>query len=184
MNKEDYIKASKVKTPFKFTYTKPSLDWYADVNVSIAYDKYNYLILERRYGDSWWLLGCKYIEDKDKWVEEQIGEIGKKDIPRLVEWAEYTDGFGHQVSILNEIRTIDGCLNPIREFLRSMGKYKTEIEPQPKTGEWIATNDYVTTAYGSLDYYRCSYCGEDSLEEGNFCPNCGADMREVQDGNS
>lgn len=55
------------------------------------------------------------------------------------------------------------------------------IATQPKRGKWIVTNDYVTTAYGSLDYYRCSYCGEDSLEEGNFCPNCGADMREVQE---
>lgn len=53
------------------------------------------------------------------------------------------------------------------------------VQPQPKRGKWIPTNDYVTTAYGSLDYYRCSCCGEDSLEEGDYCPNCGADMREV-----
>lgn len=50
-------------------------------------------------------------------------------------------------------------------------KYK-----EPKTGHWIATNDYVTTAYGTLYYYRCSCCGEDSLEDGDFCPNCGAKM--------
>ncbi len=128
MLKEVYTEASKVKKPFKFTYTKPSLDWYEDVDVSIAYDEYNYLTLERRYSDSWWLLGHKYIEDKDKWVKEQIGEIRDKDIPRLVEWAEYTNRFGHQVSILNEIRTIDGCLNPIREFLRIMSRYKAESE--------------------------------------------------------
>lgn len=128
MLKEDYINASKVKKPFEFTYTKPSWDWYEDVNVSITYNKYNYLTLERRYSDSWWLLGQKYIEDKDKWVEEQIGEIMEKDIPRLVEWAEYTNRFGHRVSILNEIRTIDGCLNPIRGFLRIMSKYKAESE--------------------------------------------------------
>ena len=128
MLKEDYTEASKVKKPFEFTYTKPSLDWYVDVNVSISYDEYNYLALERRYGNSWWVIGKKYIEDRDKWVSEEIGEIREQYIPRLVEWAEYTNRFGHQVSILNEIRAIDGCLNPIREFLRIMSRYKAESE--------------------------------------------------------
>ena len=128
MLKEDYIKASKVKKPFEFIYTKPSLDWYEDVNVSIAYDTYSYLVLERRYGGSWWVIGKKYVEDKDKWVSEQIGEIRERDIPRLVKWAEYTNRFGHQVSILNEVRTIDGCLNSIREFLRIMSRYGAESE--------------------------------------------------------
>lgn len=126
MLKEDYTEASKIKGPFKFTYTKPSFDWYEDINISITYDKYDYLALEMRYGRSWWLIGKKFIEDKDKWVSEQIGEIREKDIPRLVEWAEYTNRFGHQVSILNEIRAIDGCLNPIREFLKIMNRRKAE----------------------------------------------------------
>lgn len=128
MFKEDRIQAARKKKPFEFTYTKPSLDWYEDVNISITYDEYNYLILERRYGGSWWVIGKKHIEDKDKWVSEQIGEIREWDIPRLVEWAEYTNRFGHQVSILKEVGTIDGCLNPIREFLRIMSRYKTESE--------------------------------------------------------
>ena len=45
MLKEDYAEASKVKKPFEFSYTKTSLDWYEDVNISIAYDKYAYLTL-------------------------------------------------------------------------------------------------------------------------------------------
>ena len=49
---------------------------------------------------------------------------------------------------------------------------------RPK-GHWIMTSDYLTTAYGSIDYVKCSCCSEDSLEEGDYCPNCGADMREV-----
>lgn len=48
-------------------------------------------------------------------------------------------------------------------------------EPQ-KMGQWIMTGDYLTAAYGSVDYVKCSCCGEDSLEEGDFCPNCGARM--------
>lgn len=50
------------------------------------------------------------------------------------------------------------------------------VTPQPKIGHWIVTGDYLTTAYGSVDYVKCSCCGEDSLEEGTFCPNCGAKM--------
>lgn len=53
------------------------------------------------------------------------------------------------------------------------------LEQEPKTGHWIMTSDYFTTAYGSVDYVKCSCCGEDSLEEGDFCPNCGAKMQEV-----
>ena len=128
MLKEDYIEASKVKHPFQFTYTKPSLDWYENVKVSITYDQYNYLILEKRYGDAWWLIGQKYIKDKDKWIYEEIGEIGGEYIPKLVEWAEYTNRYGHQVSILSEVRAIDGCLNPIREFLEIMRRYRAESE--------------------------------------------------------
>jgi len=128
MLKEDYINAAKVKEPFKFSYTKPSLDWYEFVDVSIAYDEYNYLTLEARYGGTWWVVGKKYIEDKLDWEYKQIGRIEERDIPRLVKWAEYTNRFGHQVSILNEVRAIDGCLNPIREFLKIMNRYGAESE--------------------------------------------------------
>lgn len=53
------------------------------------------------------------------------------------------------------------------------------VNPQ-KTGHWIMTSDYLTTAYGSVDYVKCSCCGEDSLEEGDYCPNCGARMFEQE----
>lgn len=55
------------------------------------------------------------------------------------------------------------------------------LEQEPKTGHWIMTNDYLTTAYGSVDYVKCSCCHEDSLEEGDYCPNCGAKMEERRD---
>lgn len=48
-----------------------------------------------------------------------------------------------------------------------------------KHGKWICTNDYETLAYGTLYYSRCSVCGEESLETGDFCPNCGAEMEEI-----
>lgn len=38
----------------------------------------------------------------------------------------------------------------------------------------IETGDYITTAYGSLDYYKCAVCGYDEiLNDDNFCPHCG-----------
>ena len=52
---------------------------------------------------------------------------------------------------------------------------------QPKTGYWIMTHDYFTGAYESIYYVKCSCCGEDSLEEGDYCPNCGAKMVEPQE---
>jgi uncharacterized OB-fold protein len=55
------------------------------------------------------------------------------------------------------------------------------LEQEPRKGHWIMTSDYLTTAYGSVDYVKCSCCGEDSLEEGDYCPNCGADMRKVEE---
>ncbi len=51
-----------------------------------------------------------------------------------------------------------------------------EFEQKPKIGHWIKTNDYFTGAYSTIDYVQCSECGMDSLEEGDFCPNCGVKM--------
>lgn len=52
------------------------------------------------------------------------------------------------------------------------------VTPTRKKGFWIMTNDYITTAYGTIDYVKCSCCGEECLEEGNYCPNCGAEMED------
>ena len=48
-----------------------------------------------------------------------------------------------------------------------------------RRGEWVPKfnkwGDYVTT----VDGYECSVCGEfDPMKGDNFCPYCGADMRE------
>jgi len=51
----------------------------------------------------------------------------------------------------------------------------------PKTGHWIMTGDYLITACGNVDYVKCSCCREYSLEEGDYCPNCGARMIDPQE---
>lgn len=54
------------------------------------------------------------------------------------------------------------------------------VNPQ-KIGHWIMTGVYYTGAYETIDYVECSCCGEYSLEEGDYCPNCGAKMVEQQE---
>lgn len=64
------------------------------------------------------------------------------------------------------------------------------VTPQPKRGHWIDQADSIGE-YAS-GCYVCDECHEVFwLESGtpqdneyNFCPNCGADMREVQDADS
>ena len=69
--------------------------------------------------------------------------------------------------------------NSIDEYVQNI-KAMPSVTPIRPKGHWIMTSDYLTTAYGSIDYVKCSCCGEDSLEEGNYCPNCGSDNREVK----
>lgn len=52
-------------------------------------------------------------------------------------------------------------------------------------GKWIRGNESRTSP--TKDSYICSVCGEKTLSgfcgnpaKTNFCPNCGADMREVK----
>ena len=55
------------------------------------------------------------------------------------------------------------------------------IQPEPKRGRWIYKTDLITAPTG---YWECSECKEGRLlYEENFCPHCGADMREVTNGN-
>lgn len=72
----------------------------------------------------------------------------------------------------NEVFIVDDVYEEIVEKLPST---------QPKIGHWIMTRDYFTGAYESIDYVKCSCCGEDSLEMGDYCPNCGAKMVEPQE---
>ena len=48
------------------------------------------------------------------------------------------------------------------------------IKAKPKSGRWIETNE------SDPCYYQCSECGRRSDMLDNYCPNCGADMREVK----
>ena len=45
---------------------------------------------------------------------------------------------------------------------------------EPRKGKWKEHKDYPGLAY------LCSECGYFTTMRTNFCPNCGADMREVR----
>jgi hypothetical protein len=49
-----------------------------------------------------------------------------------------------------------------------------EVEPMRKRGKWIDKSGGIEDAWN-----YCSVCGEQAIDLYDFCPNCGADMREV-----
>ena len=67
--------------------------------------------------------------------------------------------------------------------LRSLSEYIKDVEnldtvkPERPKGKWL-------TPYGSYSYrlttYKCSLCGCETDNRSNYCPKCGADMREVK----
>lgn len=52
--------------------------------------------------------------------------------------------------------------------------------PERKKGEWIFNpSDAIEMMFTKP---KCSECGFESADGGNFCSNCGADMRGEEDG--
>lgn len=49
------------------------------------------------------------------------------------------------------------------------------IEPERKKGKWIETDKHDIYYQPG---YKCSVCGVLTTCHGDYCPNCGADMRE------
>ena len=68
----------------------------------------------------------------------------------------------------------------LAEWLRDYQRLLMIERLQPRKGEWIY---YRETGYGNpYGHYECSLCGDGYGYKTNFCPNCGADMREGEDG--
>lgn len=119
---EDMNQAAEEKGPFEFTTIRYTADWYINEKVSVEYNEYNYLSLEKRYGGTWYLVGHRINKYTEQWEAVNLGEILKKDIPRLVDWARYVNRYGHVISILTEVKAIDGELNVIDDFIKIMGR--------------------------------------------------------------
>ena len=66
----------------------------------------------------------------------------------------------------------DGNCTSTGKYEKCEYRYLSEqIEPRKK-GRWLLIDA------GYYDYVKCSQCGETLVWGKNFCPNCGADMRE------
>jgi rubrerythrin len=68
----------------------------------------------------------------------------------------------------------DACFEQLRDAV-DIAIYALSAQPtiEPrKKGEWKEHKDYTGLAY------LCSECGYFTTMRTNFCPNCGADMRE------
>lgn len=103
---------------------------------------------------------AKYIEEKElrEWVEN---------------WFE-KNRYYHPYSKTNDI--------PIPELYDILEQMPTADVPERNVGKWVAVK------IGNRDTrYTCSECGSsyecDSRDawDFNFCPHCGADMREVRE---
>lgn len=73
---------------------------------------------------------------------------------------------------------IDIVDNPLNIRLGEIIEKLPPVKPERPKGEWL-------TPYGSYSYrlttYKCSLCGCETDNRSNYCPNCGAYMREVSE---
>lgn len=131
--------------------------------------------------------GKMWIELQEDCKDSNTYEFFKMAIEALQQEPTYTSEVAQKAYedgkkdgyIQRKIETIADNLTSsrIKKAIENLPKVKPQ---ETKKGNWIKTGDYFTGAYESIDYVKCSCCGEESLEEGNYCPNCGADMREEQ----
>lgn len=92
------------------------------------------------------------------------------------EWAKgliYCDMEGFAITEDGNLVLMDECGNVV---YCNTERFKVVFEDDRPHGEWIL--DAVSPC--SISWFRCSYCGYkyNEYKQSNFCPNCGADMRE------
>ena len=102
------------KETFNFSYSEPYMDWFITKNVSLEEDTYYYYKIEKRFGDSWWLIGTNPVEKpKYHWDETQIGRLSESDLKRFIKWASNDSG-----SKIIEVMAICGSFNIIDEITK------------------------------------------------------------------
>lgn len=83
-----------------------------------------------------------------------------------------------------DVSTISDCISytssKCREVLESKLKALPSVKTQePRKGHWIEhPHEWGTNWEYSM--YECSECHEYTVGDSDFCPNCGADLREEQ----
>ena len=103
----------------------------------------------------------------DKLISANILLEHVKDIPTW--WADEGGYYGGAMKYPEGMFECDDIINSIKNALA--------VDPA-RYGKWIDEGAYVTTAYGSLNVYKCSNCKNDITIDDfdNYCPACGAKM--------
>jgi hypothetical protein len=74
-------------------------------------------------------------------------------------------------------RIMQACKNMWNE--KVCKEIEESLEQEPRKGmRWIGR--FETHEWGKEEWCECPWCHMDSAEAYNFCPNCGADFREVE----
>lgn len=76
--------------------------------------------------------------------------------------------------ILEKLPSASPDLSTYSDKLWKIAYERGKAEGQKK-GKWLLIDA------GYYDYVKCSQCGETLVWGKNFCPNCGADMREGEE---
>ena len=85
----------------------------------------------------------------------------------------------HENDTISRRMAIDAIFGRSHEIIKMRIGNLPSAQPQRKRGKWIRQSNKRKTLYG---WYQCSECGAFCGGETNFCSECGADMREVDDG--
>ena len=80
-----------------------------------------------------------------------------------------------QQSFLGVYRDTDSA-EYISECISGLEKLPS-AQPERKKGKWNHVNNYENEAPIFQKFRLCSCCSFLTIDEYNFCPNCGADMR-------
>lgn len=87
-------------------------------------------------------------------------------------------------AVLDLIRDENSALKDIfithcagEELSKQINKLQS-VQPKAKTGRWIEKD---TDTFYDVMLYKCDKCGDISMENGNYCSNCGARMVEPQE---
>lgn len=112
---------------------------------------------------------AEWLKDYKRLLEQESCEdaISRKEVLDWIKW------YGNDAVKQGYNTSILYVWTHIRDNIPS-------FRPARPRGKWekISMDKYVQHANY---YYKCSECGKDIIGEHNFCPNCGADMRESED---
>jgi hypothetical protein len=116
---------------------------------------------------------------------EQVGEIIKAVTPQLSSELDKNSkklekDFGELdcISRADAIRVASGYCHP-SNVAKELAKLPS-VTPQPRKGHWIVAKG----SYLGMRNACCSNCKDFYTNDWNvmnYCPNCGADMREVEE---